>query len=102
MKINSVTVKSPSSVITSLQNIGSRVDRNAAGSAVMDRIGQKKRLEIVWNVLTPAELNVILTNSAAAFFTVEHEGTATYYAENIEYAKHRTVYVDVKMELMER
>lgn len=117
LKINGVTVKSPSKLISSIRNVGSRVDLNAAGLAVIDRIGRKRRLEIQWNFVTNTELQVIITNAGknSAFFSVTYYDpedkaakTITCYAENLEFGMQRyegaaaVGWEDVKLDLMER
>lgn len=117
IKINGVTVKSPSTLIPSIVNVGSRVDRNAAGLAVMDRIGRKRRLEIQWNYVTNAELQTIINNAGktSAFFAVTYfdpedmaDRTITCYAEHFEFKMQRyengaaVGWEDVRLDLIER
>ena len=113
LKINGVTVKTPSSLVVSIRNVGSRVDINAAGNSVMDRTGRKRRLDLRWRYLTNTEMNAIVTNAANAFFSVTYydpEGakTLTCYVEHFEFGMQRysgtaaVGWEDARLELMER
>lgn len=113
LKINGVTVKTPSSLVVSIRNVGSRVDINAAGNAVMDRTGRKRRLDLRWRYLTDTEMSAIVTNAADAFFSVTYydpEGTKTLtcYVEHFEFGMQRysgataVGWEDARLELAER
>ena len=115
LKINGVTVKTPSSLVVSIRNVGSRVDINAAGNSVMDRTGRKRRLDLRWRYLTNTEMSAIVNNAADAFFSVTYydpEGmsskTLTCYVEHFEFGMQRysgaaaVGWEDARLELMER
>lgn len=117
MQINGTAVKSPSEMLITITDAATRVDRNAAGLAVIDRTGRKRRLEITWAYLTNAELNTILTNAGVSgvFFTVQYYDpetgaarTGTFYAAQQTMGMQRysgtsaVGWEDVKLDLMER
>lgn len=117
LQINGQTVASPSEMLITITDAATRVDRNAAGLAVIDRTGRKRRLEITWAYLTNAELNTILTNAGVSdvFFTVQYYDpetgaarTGTFYTVQQTMGMQRysgtaaVGWEDVKLDLMER
>lgn len=107
LKLNDVTVKSPSRLLINPIEIGTK-ERTASGLTVYDRVGRKKRLDIQWRFLTSAELNLIFTNTNMGFFNVEYPGpsgveTMTCYTEHFEAGMLRPDgWEDTRLELMER
>jgi len=72
LTIAGTAVKSPSKMISVIRDVSGRIDRNAAGTTVIDRIAQKRDLECEWAYLTNAEIETILTKAgeSSTFFTV--------------------------------
>ena len=72
LKIAGNTMPSPSQMDVALFSVGSASKRNAAGSAVIDRLAVKRRLRIRWNMLTQSELTAVMNATAPVFFTVTY------------------------------
>lgn len=76
IKVNSVTISTPSSFKVSLEDI-SKADRNAKGKIIIERITTKRKLELSYNYLSQADLATLLTAISAVFFTVEYPDPMT-------------------------
>jgi len=108
------TVRTPSSLRVVFSNIA-KIEQNAAGLTVMDRLARKRRLEIQWAYLTNAQMNLIAGKVTAPFFTVTYfdpedgaSKTITCRSENFETGMQRYTgsaavgWQDVKLELIEQ
>lgn len=86
MKINNVSIKSPSTMSVVISDIDGETYRNAKGTMIRDRIATKRKLNLVWNALTVAEMKILLQAVKEPFFTVTYldaqegtEVTKTFY-----------------------
>lgn len=113
--VNQAAVPSPSELTVSVFEAAGTVDRNANGGAVIDRVAVKRRLELVWAHLSPAELAALLTAiGGESFFEATYPDpvtggnrTMTCYAEERTAAVLRLengapVWRDLKMRWIER
>lgn len=114
LSLAGTSVRTPSLLRVVFSNIA-KIEHNAAGLTVMDRLARKRRLEIQWAYLTNAQMNVIAGKVTAPFFTVTYfdpedgaSKTITCRSENFEtgmqrYAGSAAVgWQDVKLELIEQ
>lgn len=114
LELASTAVAAPSSLRVSLVD-KQKIDSNAAGLTVIDRLARKRRLEIEWRYLTDANMKTILTQLANVVFNTTYydpvDGASksiNCYVVNIEMGvqKHSgsaaTGWEDVKLELQEQ
>ncbi|SHH86475.1 DUF6711 family protein [Desulfosporosinus lacus] len=71
IKINGVTIPSPSSYQVNLQDIN-RVERNANGNTIIERIATKRKIDMSWNYLSQSDLAIVLQAISGVFFNVEY------------------------------
>lgn len=86
MKINNVTIPTPSALTFTISDIDGESYRNAQGALVRDRLAVKRKLECEWKGLNTVELSTLLSAVADTFFTVTYldgllgtETTKTFY-----------------------
>lgn len=77
IKINGETIKTPARCTVGIIDIGARETRNALGEMLVDRIAQKRRLDMEWGVLTNAEASGILSAVLDVYFEVEYPDPQT-------------------------
>ena len=70
------TVRTPSLLRVGFANIA-KIEHNAAGLTVMDRLARKRRLEVEWRYLTNAQMSTIAGKVTAPFFSVSYYETST-------------------------
>lgn len=72
LTVAGTAIKSPSKMVTSVVDVQGRVDMNAAGTTVIDRITQKRQLECEWAYMTNSEVESLFTKAgeSSVFFTV--------------------------------
>jgi hypothetical protein len=89
LSLGGTAVAAPSKITVAITDVA-KVDHNAAGNAVIDRTGQKRRIECEWGYLTNAQIATLLVaaGSTTPFFTVAYcdpqtnaPATATCYAQ---------------------
>ena len=108
------SVRTPSLLRVGFANIA-KIEHNAAGLTVMDRLARKRRLEVEWRYLTNAQMGTIASNVTSPFFTVSYYDpetsaakTITCRVENFETGMQRYTgsaavgWQDVKLELIEQ
>lgn len=113
LSLAGTSVRTPSLLRVVFSNIA-KIEHNAAGMTVMDRLARKRRLEIQWAYLTNAQMSTIAGKVTAPFFSVSYYDpesgakTITCRVENFEtgmqrYAGSAAVgWQDVKLELIEQ
>ena len=113
LSLAGTTVRAPSSLRVVFSNIA-KIEQNAAGLTVMDRLARKRRLEIEWAYLTNTQMTQIAGKVTAPFFSVSYYDpesgakTITCRVENFETGMQRYTgsaavgWQDVKMELIEQ
>lgn len=85
LKINNVTVKSPSEFQVEILDLDGETHRNAKGELNRDRIAVKRKLNCKWPPLTQSEVSTILNAVKDIFFSVEYwdpligKTTKTFY-----------------------
>ena len=85
LKINGISVKSPSEFQVDFSDIDGETHRNARGEMIRDRIATKRKLNCKWSGLTQVEISTLLNAVKNMFFNVEYwdplEGktTRTFY-----------------------
>ena len=83
LKINNVTIATPSAMEVALVEIGD-ARRNAAGQQVIDRIALKQRLRLSWNYLDGTVLSGILSAlDAQPFCAVEYPDPVTGQSRSV-------------------
>jgi len=68
LMINGSAVLPPSEMKVAIFEPGSGAARNAAGNAVLDRMGAKRRLHLKWAYMEAAQLAALLDAVGAGFF----------------------------------
>ena len=86
LKINDISVKSPSELQVDFSDIDGETHRNARGEMIRDRIATKRKLNCKWPALSQAEMSILLNAVKDVFFNVE-------YWDPLEGKKTRTFYV---------
>lgn len=76
IKINNVTIPSPSSLNVSVQDIN-KAERNTNGTMIIERIATKRKVELQFAHLTRVELSTLLQSITSTFFTVEYPDPQT-------------------------
>lgn len=114
LKINGSAAPSPSAMQLAIEDVSPAVERSAAGDAVRDFAGTKRRLKLRWAHLTGAQLSALLGAVDGAFFDVDFPdpqtgGTARMRcwcaARSMGVLRMQggaPVWTDVEMEWMER
>ena len=71
IRVNGVPIKTPSVFQPSLQDV-SAADAGRTQDALMhkNRVAQKRKIQLAWNMVTPAEAHEILSAFADEYFTV--------------------------------
>lgn len=113
LSLAGTSVRTPSLLRVVFTNVA-KIEQNAAGLTVMDRLARKRKLEIEWAYLTNAQMSTIASKVTAPFFSVSYYDpesgakTITCRAENFETGVQRYTgsaavgWQDVKMELIEQ
>ena len=114
LMIDGAAMPSPSALSLSWEDISSRAERSAAGSAVRDFRGGKRRLKLRWAHLESAALRTLLTAVQDRFFTVAFpdprtgaQASAECWCESCSAGVLRVkdgapVWTNIEMEWMER
>ena len=115
LQVNGRAVPTPSSLAVTLFDVAATPERNARGEAVIDRVAVKRRLELSWAHLDPAELAALLgAVGENAFFEATYPDPAIGAARTMTcYAEERSAAVlrvedgvpawrDLKMRWIER
>lgn len=71
MKIDGVTIPTPSDIEFNVSDIDGESYRGANGIMVRDRIATKRKLSCKWKVLTVAEMSLLQEKTSPTFFTLE-------------------------------
>lgn len=112
IKINSVTISTPSSFSIGIMDI-SKAERNANGTMIIERIATKRKLELNYAYLSQADMATLLTAISGVTFTVEYPDaqtgasrTGTFYSGDrnagaIDYKSGIMRYKDLKVSLVE-
>lgn len=77
LTIGGEAIPSPSELKVSIFQVGSDETRSASGMLVSDRIAEKRRLNLRWAHLTPAQLGALLGKVGAAFFQATYPDPKT-------------------------
>lgn len=113
IKINGVTIKTPSSWTFNIMDI-SKADRNSNGTIIIERIATKRKGELSYNYLTKSELATLLQQISSVFFSVEYPDaqtgearTGTFYtgdrkAGMIMYKNGNPIYKDISFSIIEQ
>lgn len=76
--VNGAAMPAPSTLKVTIFDVASTADRNASGQVVMDRVGTKRKLEMTWAHLTPAQLSQLLQAVGTdVFFTAGYPDPQT-------------------------
>lgn len=68
LTVNGAAMPAPSAMKVEIFDVSSGVSRNAAGGAVVDRMGVKRRLNLKWSHLTGDQLSALLNATAGSCF----------------------------------
>ena len=114
LSLAGTSVRTPSLLRVGFSNIA-KIEPNAAGLTLMDRLARKRRLEIEWAYLTNAQMKTIASNVTSPFFSVSYYDpetsaakTITCRVENFETGMQRYTgsaavgWQDIKLELVEQ
>lgn len=77
LKINNVSMPSPSVFEVDIQDIDGESNRNAKGDLLRDRIAVKRKLNCEWPPLTPEECSTLLKAVSDVFFSVYYPDPMT-------------------------
>ena len=72
MKINDVTIKTPSEITVTRADIDGESYRNAKGYLIRDRITTKTKIQCTWNGLTVSEMSTLLQAVDDKFFNITY------------------------------
>ena len=61
LTVNGAEMPAPTTLKINIFDVSATADRNASGNVVIDRVGTKRKLEMTWAHLTPAQLSLLLT-----------------------------------------
>lgn len=75
--LNGVDIPAPSAMKVTVFDVSPVQERNAAGELVMDRLAQKRRLDLSWARLSGSDLAAILNAVGGGFFDVRYPDPAT-------------------------
>ena len=70
--VNGVDIAAPSAMKVTVFDVSPAQERNAAGELVMDKLKQKRRLDLKWARLSGSDLAAILNAVGGGFFTVRY------------------------------
>lgn len=113
LNIGGVDMPTPSDFIVGVMDI-SKAERNANGTMIMERIATKRKLDLTWLYLTPAQLSTLLNAVSGVAFTVIYmdpvlnaNRTGTFYCGDrsvgmIDFQNGVPRYKDIKFPLIER
>ena len=77
LKINGVSIATPSSFQVGISDLDGESNRNAKGLLIRDRIAVKRKLECSWPALTNSQISTLLTAVSDVFFTVTYPDPQT-------------------------
>lgn len=78
LKVNGADLPAPSAMKVSIFDVSAKAERTASGRAVIDRIAEKRKVELKWAYLTGNQLNGLLTAvGTGAFFSLTYPDPAT-------------------------
>lgn len=77
LKINNVSITSPSVFQVDIQDIDGESNRNAKGELLRDRIAVKRKLNCEWPPLTAEESSTLLNAVSGVFFNVYYPDPMT-------------------------
>lgn len=77
LKINNVSITSPSVFQVDIQDIDGESNRNAKGDLLRDRIAVKRKLNCEWPPLTAEECSTLLNAVSGVFFNVYYPDPMT-------------------------
>ena len=85
LMVNGEAVPAPSSLKLTLVDVGSGISRSAAGTAVMDRTGVKRRLQLRWAHMSASALADLLGKTCAqTFFQAKYPDPAAGGAREMD------------------
>lgn len=109
LKIGSVNMPDPTEFAVDDEILWSaNAGRNVKGNMIADVINQKKKLNIKWGILTNAEMQLIMTNIKAGFFSVTFDdGTSSktinvYRGTMTKTRLNPSYYLDANVNLIEK
>lgn len=113
IKINTVTIKTPQRCTIGIEEV-SKIERNANGDALIDRMAVKRKIEMKWGALSNSDCSTILTAVSNVFFQVDYpdpesgtEETIVCYASKktapmLKYDNSTPYWEELSLTLMER
>lgn len=110
--INGVSIPTPSEYSLGILDI-SKLERNANGTMIGERIATKRKIEMKWNYLSKGDLTLILNSVSNLFFAVTYEDpingqvSGTFYSGDkkcgmIDFLNGVPRYKDISFNLIER
>lgn len=113
IKINSVTIPTPSDYSVGIQDI-SKAERNANGTMIIERVATKRKIEFSYKYLSQSDLASLLQKISDVFFMVEYidpqtggTKTGTFYSGDrkagaVDYRNGVMRWKDIGFNLVER
>lgn len=113
IKINGVDIPTPSDYKIGINDIN-KVERNANGDMLGERITTKRKIELAWKSLSPSQLSQVFNAVSSLFFIVDYfdvqdnaARTGTFYAGDrncgmISFLNGVPKYEGIKFNLIER
>jgi hypothetical protein len=113
IEVNNVLIPTPSSFKVGIMDISS-AERNAKGTMLIDRIAQKRKIEVSWKELEPKKLSEILKLINSTYFFVKYPDpmtgefeTKTFYVGDREipmysFINGKPVWIDISFNFIER
>jgi len=83
IKVNGVTIKTPSKFTVGLYDVSKTADRNAQGTILIDRVAVKRKLEMEWPAMSNSEMSTLLSAVTSLFFDVNYPDPQTGAAKTI-------------------
>lgn len=77
IKVNGTKIPTPSEFTVDIADIDGESNRNAKGELIRDRIAVKRKLNMNWKALSPADMKTLLNAVSGVFFTVEYPDPMT-------------------------
>ena len=77
LTLNGNQMPSPSALSVALEPVAGQAERAASGAAVVDFLGDKRRLRLKWASLTGPQLRALLEAVSGGFFQAEYPDPVT-------------------------
>ena len=84
LAVDGTNLPAPSAMKISILEVSAKAERTASGRAVIDRIAEKRRIELKWAYLTGSNLSALLSAVGTdAFFSLTYPDPVTAAARTM-------------------